>query len=216
MSDRVDTNAITYKEVFPLLRDNEMWVGYTSLNGGRWMILPKGIEVSSTKAKPDGHGNMILNVAGVCWFANIDHGKRHELLQLDTMEHNLKFNKKLKKKLTGESGEIRYPQYDNCKGIEVPFVECIPSDYKGIMGVPITFLDNYNPNQFEILGMSRDMDFPTKVGMRKEFLDDYFEQGGTGTMQPGHPDLCYYDIDGNAVVPYRRIMIRAKKGGKAK
>ena len=144
-------NAITYKEVFPLLKENKIWTGYTSINGGRWMILPKDIEIKSSKAKEDGNGNMILNVAGVCWFANIDHGKRHEELWLDTMEHNLKYNKKLKKKFENEYGENKYPRYDNYDALEVPFTECIPSDYDGVMGVPITFLDKFNPEQFEVL-----------------------------------------------------------------
>lgn len=153
-------NAITYKEVFPLLCDNLMWVGYTSLNGGRWMILPKGIEIQSSKAKDDGHGNMVLNVAGVCWFTNIDHGKRHENLILDTMEHNLKFNKKLKKKLEKDYGKLEYPHYDNYDAIEVPFTECIPSDYEAAMGVPITFLDKWNPNQYEVIGADFDLAKP--------------------------------------------------------
>ena len=122
-------NAITYKEVFPLLMKNKMWVGYTSLNGGRWMIMPKNIAIKSSNAKDDGNGNMILNVAGVCWFANIDHGKRHEELMLDTMEHNLKYNKKLREKFESELGIAEYPHYDNYDAIEVPFTECIPSDY---------------------------------------------------------------------------------------
>ena len=92
-------NAITYKEVFPLLKDNKMWVGSTSLNGGRWMIMPSNIEIKSDKAKINERGETIINVPGVCWFANIDHGKRHQPLLLDTMEHNLKYNKKLRKKL---------------------------------------------------------------------------------------------------------------------
>ena len=148
-------NAITYKEVFPLLKENKIWTGYTSLNGGRWMILPKNLDIKSSKAKDDGNGNMILNVAGVCWFSNIDHGKRHERLQLDTMAHNLKFNKALKKKFT-ELGISKYSYYDNYKVIEVPFVECIPSDYNGVMGVPVTFFNNFNSEQFEIVGMAED------------------------------------------------------------
>ncbi|MBO5630707.1 MAG: adenine-specific methyltransferase EcoRI family protein [Aeriscardovia sp.] len=148
-------NAITYKEVFPLLMGNRMWVGYTSLNGGRWMILPKDIDVRSTKAKDDGNGNLILNVAGVCWFTNIEHGKRHEKMILDTMAHNLKFNKKLKKKLEKDYGKVEYPHYDNYDAIEVPFTECIPSDYDGVMGVPITFMDKYNPDQFEIVAFRK-------------------------------------------------------------
>ena len=159
-------NAITYKEAFPLLKENEMWVGYTSLNGGRWIILPKGIEIKSSKAKPDDNGNMILNVAGVCWFTNLDHGKRHQQLQLDTMAHNLKFNKKLKKKFEKDYGKLEYPHYDNYDAIEVPFVEAIPSDYDGVMGVPITFMDKYSPEQFEIVGGTANGQVPnaTKIG----------------------------------------------------
>lgn len=145
-------NAITYKNIFPLIKENIIWTGYTSINGGRWMILPKDIKIESNKAKDDGNGNKILNVAGVCWFSNLDHGKRHEILQLDTMTHNLKFNKKLRKKIENEYGKLEYLRYDNYDAIEVPFTECIPSDYDGVMGVPITFLDKYNPKQFEILG----------------------------------------------------------------
>ena len=122
------------------------------------MILPKGIEIKSDKAREDGHGNMILNVPGVCWFTNLDHGKRHEPLLLDTMEHNLKFNRRLREKFLKEYGRAEYPRYDNYDAIEVPFVECIPSDYDGVMGVPITFLDKYNPEQFEIVAFRKGED----------------------------------------------------------
>lgn len=130
------------------------------------MILPKGIEIKSSKAKPDDNGNMILNVAGVCWFTNLDHGKRHQQLQLDTMAHNLKFNKKLKKKFEKDYGKLEYPHYDNYDAIEVPFVEAIPSDYDGVMGVPITFMDKYSPEQFEIVGGTANGQVPnaTKIG----------------------------------------------------
>ena len=168
-------NAITYKEVFPLLKENKMWVGYTSLNGGRWMILPKGIEIKSDKAREDGHGNMILNVPGVCWFTNLDHGKRHEPLLLDTMEHNLKFNRRLREKFLKEYGRAEYPRYDNYDAIEVPFVECIPSDYDGVMGVPITFLDKYNPEQFEIVAFRKGEDGKDLVFTReRERVQPYF------------------------------------------
>ena len=97
-------------------------------------------------------------LASACWFTNIDHGKRHELLLLDTMEHNLKFNKRLQKKLTSSYGNAEYPHYDNYDAIEVPFVDAIPSDYEGVMGVPITFLDKYNPEQFEIVAFRKGED----------------------------------------------------------
>ena len=152
-------NAITYKEVFPLIKNNEIWPGFTSINGGRWMIMPSGINIKSSKARDDGHGNKLLNVAGVCWFTDLDHGKRHEKLSLMTMAENLQFNDKLRKKLINSFGQdhsnLHYPKYDNYDAIEVPFVEAIPSDYDGVMGVPITFLDKYNPEQFTIISDSR-------------------------------------------------------------
>ena len=220
-------NAITYKEVFPYLKDNEMWVGYTSLNGGRWMILPKGIEIQSSKAREDGNGNMILNVAGVCWFANIDHGKRHEPLLLDTMEHNLKFNKKLRKKFESDYGIVKYPRYDNYDAVEVPFVEAIPSDYDGVMGVPITFMDKYNPDQFEIIGIT--------LGNTVEYemthiYEDAIQHNKNGSMQGGSKvntraairiqnepnDTVFYtasNAQGYLLSIYPRILIRPKKGG---
>lgn len=213
-------NAITYKEVFPLLKDNVIWLGYKSLNQDMYFDVPEERRQWLVEHKKEGSAYKIIGgvvkgrLASACWFTNLDHGKRHELLLLDTMEHNLKFNKKLRKKLEKDYGAIDYPHYDNYDALYVPFVESIPSDFDGVMGVPITFLDKYNPEQFEIISMSRNA--PGYTGMRKEFLDDYFAQGGTGSMQPGHPDLGYYTADGRAIVPYRRILIRAKKEGSAR
>ena len=83
---------------------------------------------------------------------------RHEKMMLDTMANNLRFNKSLKKKLAKYGDENHYPKYDNYDAIEVPIVQCIPSDYKGVMGVPITFLDKYNPEQFEIVAFRKGND----------------------------------------------------------
>ena len=140
-------NAITYKEFFPLLRNNEVWVGYTSLNGGRWMILPKNITVKSKKTKVDADGNTILNVAGVCWFTNLDHPKRHELI--DTPY--------LYAKRDALYPDL-YPKYDNYDAINIDKLSEIPMDYEGVMGVPITFLDKYNPEQFEIVAFRKGED----------------------------------------------------------
>lgn len=132
-------NAITYKEFFPYLKNGLVWVGATSLNGGRWMIMPNNIEIQSKKTKIDTNGDVILNVAGVCWFTNLDIKKRHEDLILI-------------KRYNPED----YPKYDNYDVIEVSKVVDIPYDYAGVMGVPITFMDKYNPDQFEIIGMAED------------------------------------------------------------
>lgn len=93
-------------------------------------------------------GVVMGRLASACWFTNLDHGKRHEKMILDTMAHNLK----LKKKLEKDYGKVEYPHYDNYDAIEVPLTECIPSDYEAAMGVPITFLDKWNADQFEIIG----------------------------------------------------------------
>lgn len=127
-------NAITYKEVFPLIKNNRIWAGTTH---------PKTFEQVDGPEKTFGN---------VYWFTNVDHGVRHEKLMLDTMRNNLLYNKRLRKKLMDSYGKFEYPKYDNYDAIEVPFTSAIPSDYDGIMGVPISFLDKYNPEQFEIVG----------------------------------------------------------------
>ena len=151
-------NAITYKEVFPLLKDNKIWLGYKSLNQDMYFDVPKERRQWLIENKNEGSAYKIIDgvvmgrLASACWFTNLDHGKRHEFLLLDTMAHNLKFNKKLKRKFENSYGKLEYPHYDNYDAIEVPFTECIPSDYDGAMGVPITFMDKYTPGQFEIIG----------------------------------------------------------------
>ena len=123
-------NAITYKEVFPLLKDNKMWLGYSIHSGDRKFNVPVDYPLEAATCGIDPDGRKFIRVKGVRWFTNIDHGGRHEPLQLDTMAHNLKFNKKLRKKFTEDYGALEYPHYDNYDAIEVPFTECIPSDYK--------------------------------------------------------------------------------------
>ena len=181
-----NVNAITYKEVFPLLKGNKIWLGY-SISGNKKFNVPDDYPLMASKCGIDDNGQKFIYVKGVRWFTNIDHGLRHQPLLLDTMAHNLKFNKKLKKKLEKDYGKVEYPHYDNYDAIEVPFVEAIPSDYDGVMGVPITFLDKYNPEQFEIVGLDR-------YTVPKEFL-----VGGRVAIG-GKPT-------------YARILIRPKKGG---
>lgn len=150
-------NAITYKEVFPYIKNNEIWLGYKSMNQDMFFNVPEERRNWLVANKKEGSAYKVINgtvmgrLASACWFTNIDHGKRHITLMLDTMEHNLKFNKRLRKKLEKDYRSIEYPRYDNYNAIEVPFVDAIPSDYIGVMGVPITFMDKYNPDQFEIV-----------------------------------------------------------------
>lgn len=142
-------NCITYKEVFPLIKENKAWLG----NGmGRWIsgfIVPDKYELYGTEARIES-GKRIVATNNCLWLTNIEHGRRHQPLSLMTMTDNLKFSSH---KIIKENG---YPKYENYDVIEVPFTDAIPSDYDGVMGVPITFLDKYNPEQFELIGMAED------------------------------------------------------------
>ena len=145
-------NIIGYKEVFPLIKANKMWCG-TRLNqriNGKNMtfIVPNEYKLNGTEVFEE-NGIKYVSVAGTGWFTNLDHGRRHEPLQLMTMEDNIKFSSH---KDIREQGYLKYDNYD---AIEVPYVDAIPSDYDGIMGVPISFINKYCPEQFEILGTSR-------------------------------------------------------------
>lgn len=139
-------NAITYKEVFPLIKENKMWVGTTSFNKDMLFISPVEIDPNNkpSTATRTVDGVVYLRSPSV-WFTNLDHGRRHQPLPLMTMEDNIKFSKH--KEIKGKG----YQEYDNYDAIEVPFTDAIPSDYNGVMGVPISFLDKYSPEQFEII-----------------------------------------------------------------
>jgi hypothetical protein len=135
-------NAITYKEVFPLIKENKVWLGNGFHAGNAYF------STTATREYADGVYNSdtgLVKFRNCCWFTNIDHGRRHQPLQLMSMEDNLKFNKKFLKENT------KYLEYDNYNAIEVPFTNAIPNDYEGVMGVPISFLNKYNPEQFEIV-----------------------------------------------------------------
>ena len=140
-------NCLTYKEVFPLIKDNKIWLG----NGmGRWIsgfIVPDGYELYGTEARINDKGKRIISTNQCLWLTNLEHGKRHEPLRLMTMARCLRCHPKMKH-------FDEYQKYDNYDAIEVPATDAIPDDYTGVMGVPITFLDKYCPEQFEILGCS--------------------------------------------------------------
>ena len=138
-------NAITYKEVFPLIKDNKMWLGESIHSGDREFGVPKEYPLNAAGWRIDEDGNHYIRVKGVRWFTNLEHGRRHQPLQLMTMADNIKFSRH--KDLRGKE----YQKYDNYDAIEVPFTDAIPSDYDGVMGVPISFLDKYCPEQFEIV-----------------------------------------------------------------
>ena len=199
------TNAITYKEVFPLLKDNRVWLGHNE-GGSRkgnsmFFVVPTGYDNQYVTA--DEHGKRLMQTSAK-WFTNLDHGRRHQPLLLDTMEHNLKFNKKLKKKLERDYGKLEYPHYDNYDAIEVPFTECIPSDYDGVMGVPITFMDKYNPEQFEIVG-SFNAHSETDVAF------GYVDSRTALCISQGKEIIWNGPIVHKTPL-YKRIVIRPKKG----
>ncbi len=152
-------NCIAYKELFSLIKSNVIWLG----NGmGRWIsgfIVPESYDLYGTEARIE-EGKRIVATNNALWLSNIDHGRRHQPLQLMTMEDNIKYSKHK------EIKNIGYQKYDNYDAIEVPFTDAIPSDYDGAMGVPITFLDKYCPEQFEILGLDRYVEDNPNFGHR--------------------------------------------------
>ncbi|MBQ7158981.1 MAG: adenine-specific methyltransferase EcoRI family protein [Treponema sp.] len=144
-------NALSYKEIFPLIKENKLWLGATNFNTGMYFRVPESfIYASSYKFEKEQNGVKVNRVPGVCWFTNIEHGRRHQPLSLMTENENLKYSKH--KEIKG----IGYKKFDFIDAINVPFTDAIPSDYTDVMGVPITFLDKYCPNQFEIIdGLNR-------------------------------------------------------------
>jgi hypothetical protein len=137
-------NAITYKEIFPLIKENKLWLGNGFHAGNAYFFTPNIREFASGVFNEE---TGLVKFRNVCWYTNLDHGRRHQPLPLMTLRENLKFSKH--KEIRGKAG---YDKYDNYDAIEVPFTDAIPSDYDGVMGVPISFLDKYCPDQFEITG----------------------------------------------------------------
>ncbi len=162
-------NAITYKEIFKLIKENKLWLGPSIFSGDREFGVPQGYPLKAAGYRVDEQGNKFIRVKGVRWFTNLPHNKRYEDLILYK---------------TYRGNEDHYPTYDNYDAIEVSKTKDIPMDYEGAMGVPITFLDKYNPEQFEIIG---------KMSTTK--LDKY--------------NFGYPYIKGNKI--YARIIIKNKK-----
>ena len=191
-------NCITYKEVFPLIKENKIWAGSRIWSGGMWFRTLN--EEDYDRIDDD---VKMKNVPSI-WVTNIEHGRRHQPLTLMTMEDNLRYNKKMKDKEA-------YDHYDNYDAIEVPYTDAIPSDYEGVMGVPISFLDKYCPEQFEILGMCENEDLyqlKTRVYTTQECKQAYLNKfGKAGT----------YDLNASGVVirggiqekVYQRILIKS-------
>ena len=166
-------NNVTYKEIFPLLMENKIWLGYKS--GDMAFRVPDYYEPRDTRYWQDETGQKWRSLGNICWFTNLDHSKRHETLDL----------------VCHYSPE-EYPTYDNYNAINVNKVQDIPCDYDGAMGVPVTFLDKYNPEQFDILNAN------------------HYRKNG---LVPLKPHGLIKDKDGaiNGKPTYARILIRNKK-----
>ena len=201
-------NAITYKEIFPLIKNDKMWLGNGFHAGNAYFSSPFATEYAEGVYNSE---TGLVKFRNVCWFTNLDHGRRHQPLPLMTMAENLKYSKH--KEIKGKKSYVRYENYD---AIEVPFTDSIPKDYDGIMGVPISFLDKYSPEQFEIVGMCENEDiyklktkFYTTEECKKAYLDKF---GKKGT----------YDLNASGVIiqdglrekVYQRVLIRHRKAKK--
>jgi len=184
-------NAITYKEIFPLIKNNKLWLGNGFHAGNAYFFTPNTREFASGvyDAKTG-----LVKFRNVCWFTNLDHGRRHKPLPLMTTKENLKYSKHKEIK-----GKRKYDKYVNYDAIEVPFTNAIPSDYHGEMGVPISFLDKYNPDQFEIVGISLSLAKPMSAVAQK------------GTYLQGGPRFYTANGDGTFKRLYDRIVIKSRK-----
>ena len=200
-------NAITYKEIFPLIKENKIWLG-NGFNAGNAYF--RVIKLDSNEKYAEGvfdKNTGLVKFRNCLWFTNLEHGRRHQPLQLMTMADNIKFSKHK------EIKDIGYKKYDNYDAIEVPFTDAIPSDYAGAIGVPISFLDKYCPEQFEILGTSDNglvsNDLKITNGLTQEFVDNYYKNGGTGAYKMGNPTAGIYR-NGIAEMIYKRIFIKKR------
>lgn len=192
--------ALTYKEIFPIIKADKLWMGVTIHSGDREFRVPDHYPLNATGQRVDENGIKYIRVKGVRWYTNIDHGRRHQKLPLMPMNDNLRFNKKL-------GGRSAYARYDNYDAIEVSFTDAIPSDYDGVMGVPITFLDKYNPEQFEILGTLESSDpdnvYRTRWYSSQDQKDAYFRRFGKKGSIPLNMSGVIDDVK-----VYKRILIR--------
>ena len=192
-------NAITYNDVFPLIRANKLWMGVTIHSGDREFRVPDHYPLNAAGSRVDENGVKYIRVKGVRWYTNLDHGRRHQKLPLMTMEDNIKFSKH--KEVLG----IGYERYCNFDALEVPFTDAIPSDFDGIMGVPITFLDRYDPDQFEIIANGDDRDEMEALGV-PPLGPEYV--GNAGRRKVGIPST--------KKAAYKRILIRHRRPTKGK
>jgi hypothetical protein len=187
-------NAITYKEIFKLIKDNKIWLGQSIHSGDREFRVPTHYVIHSASRRVDENGTQYVRVNGVRWFTNLDYKERHEDLILYK---------------TYKGHEDEYSKYDNYDAINIDKTKDIPMDYKGLIGVPITFLDKYNPEQFEIIGLGIS-NSGIEIGVRpyKKEHKKYRKE----IQKRGAVDGDLYMIKNGIVdVPYARVIIKNKK-----
>lgn len=207
-----NVQAITYKEVFPLIKADKLWMGVTIHSGDREFRVPDYYPLNAAGCRIDANGVKYIRVKGVRWYTNLDHGRRHQRLACMTMADNLRFSKH--KEINGREG---YDRYDNYNAVEVPFTDAIPGDYEGVMGVPVTFLDKYNPEQFEILGYEKSYHLQTKKYQLQVQVNKSGGKSNVTKLNDGvavkvdrpPKDQTYYVVDGRFYIQqYKRIFIR--------
>lgn len=213
-----NTNAITYKEVFPLIKDNRLWLGATGFSTDMVFGVPEGTvvpEAYKKKAEKMGYVGNYTRLGNSCWFSNLEHGRRHQPLSLMTMEENIMYSKH--KDIRGKG----YAKYDNYDAIEVSYTDAIPADYDGAMGVPITFLDKYCPEQFEILGITKtwfggaNKVYPEQIQVSSSGKESRVTKLNDGAVL-WHSEIpeneTYYIVEGRYYTQvYARVIIRHLK-----
>ena len=192
-------NAIACKEIFPLIKGNEMWLGASRM-GAKCFALPSNAPAKASQYEEN--GIRFQKFGNIAWFTNIEHGRRHEPLALMTMEDNLLYGSK---RVRGTA----YAKYDNYDAIEVPETKAIPSDYGGVMGVPVSFLDKYSPEQFEIVWRGGDIEWAKNectffTPPAKELQQKHRAANKTWRVQNAY----VLNDEGLAQTIYQRIFIR--------
>ena len=208
-------NCVTYKEVFPLIMQNKIWLGCSIHSGDREFGVPDDYPLDASGWRIDENGRKYIRVKGVRWYTNIDHGHRHSPLTLMTIAENIKYSKH--KEVRGKE----YDKYDNFDAIEVPFTDSVPSDYWGTIGVPITFLDKYCPEQFEIVGITQSWFkmaskiYPKQIQVSKtgkQTVVTKLNDGAAIEVEGPLDGEVYYIVDGKYYSKaYARILIRKKQ-----
>ena len=153
-------NLLSKRDIFPLFQNNTIWCGCKSMSEDSYFIIPEQYKIRLLKENKEGSGYKIIdgNIFGrtqAMWYTNLEHGRRHEPIQLMSMDDNIKFSKHKK----NEKWNYAYKTFENYNAIEIPFIDAIPKDYSGIMAVPISFMGQYCPEQFEIIGRTGDIDW---------------------------------------------------------